>query len=131
MVNILTGSAFNFLAADRELECHPTVLTWLLSDFRCWHSINAITSGAPYLLWTRDELKHRPAVVANKMALGHRLDPGGDRHASVGQVNQDVLVIVRDFIALSGHFLHKVLAPCVHLYIIIYLIPVLPHFLFH
>ena len=74
LINIFACAAFDFLTADRELEHDATVLAFFLTNLGRGNFIDSLAPGALYLLWAGDELKHRSAVVADKVGAGHWRD---------------------------------------------------------
>ena len=99
MVDVFACATLDFLATDGELKHDTTVLALFFADFRRGHLVDGLASGALHLLRSGDELQHRAAVVTNEMGAGHGRDTCCNRQLSIGQVDEQVLVLGSDLVA--------------------------------
>ena len=103
LINVLAGTTFDLFATNGELEHDSAVLALLLADLGRGHFVHGLAPRALHLLGTRNELEHGPTVVADEMGAGHGRDPSRDRQLTIGEMHEQVLILVRDLVTLQHH----------------------------
>ena len=79
------------------------VLALFFADLRRRHLVDCLAAGAFDLLGSCNELQHGSAVVTDQMGTRHRGDSSGNRQFTIGEVDEQVLVLRSNLVTLQLH----------------------------
>ena len=103
LVYELASTTLDFLASNRELKHHTTILAVLFLHFGRGHFVDTATPRAFDLLRSCNKLEHGSALVAYQVALRHRWYPLCNAQLSVWQVHKQMHIARCDLITRRAH----------------------------